>query len=127
MYRDAEALPLPRPSDAARKKNPIWQHKLCAAETSGLHPASNIDMESSYALRRSHDMRKLYVPLTLLGLGGLGWLFLTDRGHQALRWLEDKISAGPDKFLEWNEAAQRELDRIQIALNRVADSLEAAR
>jgi hypothetical protein len=26
--------------------------------------------------------------------------------------------------VEWNEAAQRELDRIQIALNRVAESLE---
>jgi hypothetical protein len=29
-------------------------------------------------------------------------------------------------LLAWNEAAQRELDRIQAALNRVADSLEAA-
>ena len=28
--------------------------------------------------------------------------------------------------LLWNEAAQRELDRIQIALNRVAESLESA-
>ena len=89
-------------------------------------PASNVGMEFSDAVRRPHDMRKLYVPLTLLGLGGLGWLFLTGSGRQALRWVEDKLSAGPEKFLEWNEAAQRELDRIQTALNRVADSLEAA-
>ena len=63
------------------------------------------------------------MPLTMLGLGGLGYLILSERGQQALRWLAENISHGPDRFLEWNEAAQRELDRIQVALNRVADSL----
>ena len=72
-------------------------------------------------------MRKVYLPLTVLGLGGLGWLFLTERGRQALRWLGENLEQGPGRLLEWNEAAQRELDRIQIALNRVAESLEAAR
>jgi hypothetical protein len=72
-------------------------------------------------------MRKLYVPLTLLGLGGIGWLFLTERGREALRWIGEKLPLGPGRLLEWNEAAQRELDRIQIALNRVAEALEAAR
>jgi hypothetical protein len=72
-------------------------------------------------------MRKVYVPLTLLGLGGLGWLFLTDRGREALRWVSDKLERGPEQLLEWNVAAQRELDRIQVALNRVAASLEGAR
>jgi hypothetical protein len=33
----------------------------------------------------------------------------------------------PGALLEWNEAAQRELDRIQTALNRVAQSLEIVR
>jgi len=70
-------------------------------------------------------MRKWTMPLTILGLGGLGYLLLSERGRQALRWISDNVSRGPDKFLEWNEAAQRELDRIQTALNRVADSLQA--
>jgi hypothetical protein len=70
-------------------------------------------------------MRKWTMPLTLLGLGGLGYLFLSERGQQALRWLAENVSRGPEKFLEWNESAQRELDRIQEALNRVADSLQA--
>jgi hypothetical protein len=70
-------------------------------------------------------MRKVYVPLTLLGVGGIGWLFLTERGREALRWIAESLEQG--RLLEWNEAAQRELDRIQIALNRVADSLQAAR
>jgi hypothetical protein len=73
------------------------------------------------------DMRKVYVPLTVLSLGGLGWLFLSERGREALRWISENLQRGPGRLLEWNEAAQRELDRIQVALNRVADSLEAAR
>lgn len=72
-------------------------------------------------------MRKLYLPLTLAGLGGLGWLFLTERGRYALRWAYRNLPLAPERFVEWNDAAQRELDRIQTALNRVADSLAAAR
>jgi hypothetical protein len=71
-------------------------------------------------------MRKWTMPLTLLGLGGLGYLFLSERGQQALRWVAENVSRGPEKFLEWNESAQRELDRIQEALNRVADTLQAS-
>jgi hypothetical protein len=71
-------------------------------------------------------MRKVYVPLTMLGLGGLSWLFLTERGREALHWVVENLQRGPGRLLEWNEAAQRELDRIQVALNRVAESLEAA-
>jgi hypothetical protein len=69
-------------------------------------------------------MRKWYVPVTLLGLGGLGALFLTQRGRNALRWMADNLHRAPENLLEWNEAAQRELDRIQTALNRVAESLQ---
>lgn len=70
-------------------------------------------------------MRKVYVSLTLVGLGGLGWLLLSDRGRQVLHWMNENLQHGPDRLLEWNEAAQRELDRIQTALNRVAESLQA--
>jgi hypothetical protein len=72
-------------------------------------------------------MRRWYVPLTVIGLGGLGYLFLSQRGRQAARWALEHVHEAPDKFLEWNEAAQRELDRIQSALNRVSESLEGAR
>ncbi len=72
-------------------------------------------------------MRKWYLPLTVVGIGGLGWLFLTDRGRNALRWAMEHAHEAPERFLEWNEAAQRELDRIQTALNRVSESLEGAR
>jgi hypothetical protein len=69
-------------------------------------------------------MRKWYVPLTLMGLGGLGVLCLTERGRNAVRWLYTNLH-DPDKLIEWNDAAQRELERIQTALNRVAATLES--
>jgi len=68
-------------------------------------------------------MRSWYVPLTILGISGVGFLLLTTRGRQALRWVAENLQ----NAIEWNEAAQRKLDRIQIALNRVAESLESAR
>jgi hypothetical protein len=72
-------------------------------------------------------MRRWYVPVTVIGLSGLGLFFLTNRGRKAVRWVSENMHHAPDRLLEWNEAAQRELDRIQTALNRVASTLEAAR
>ncbi len=72
-------------------------------------------------------MRKWYVPMTVIGVSGLGILFLTDRGRKAMRWAFENVQRAPEAILEWNEAAQHELDRIQTALNRVAESLGAAR
>jgi len=86
-----------------------------------LQLASNVDMQ----LEAKAKMRKIYVPLTLVGLGGLGWLLLTGHGRRVLHWVSENLERGPDRLLEWNEAAQRELDRIQTALNRVAESLQA--
>jgi hypothetical protein len=72
-------------------------------------------------------MRKWYAPVALLGLGGLGLFLLTERGRGSLRWLSANLHRAPEKLLGWNEAAQRELDHIQQALNRVAETLQTAR
>lgn len=72
-------------------------------------------------------MRKWYVPVTVIGVGGLGVLFLTDRGRKAIRWVFENAQRAPSVILEWNETAQRELDRIQSALNRVSESLGGVR
>lgn len=73
-------------------------------------------------------MRKnWYVPLLIAGIGGLGVYLMSERGRSGLRWLAQNLHRAPDRLLEWNEAAQRELDRIQTALNRVASSLEGVR
>ncbi len=72
-------------------------------------------------------MRKWYLPLAVLGVSGVGVWLLTPRGRATLRWLAENLHRAPEQLLEWNEAAQRELDHIQAALNRVAASLEAVR
>ncbi len=72
-------------------------------------------------------MRKWYVPVTVLGVGGVGVWLLSDGGRRALRWLFETFHRAPSALQEWNESAQSELDRIQAALNRIAESLEPHR
>ncbi len=69
-------------------------------------------------------MRKWFVPLTVLGVGSIGAFLLSERGRNGLRTLLENFRDVPDQLLEWNENAQRELDLIQAALNRIAESLE---
>lgn len=69
-------------------------------------------------------MRRWYVPLTVLGLGSIGAFLLSDRGKNILRAMFEDFGEAPEGWLEWNESAQNELDRIQAALNRIAESLE---
>ena len=69
-------------------------------------------------------MRRWFVPLTVLGLGSIGAFLLSERGRSALRALFEDLDDAPDSWREWNESAQSELDRIQAALNRIAESLE---
>jgi hypothetical protein len=64
-------------------------------------------------------MRKWYVPLTMLGLGGLGLLFVTERGQQAVRALVDTLS-DPDEFMP---GVDRELAQIESALDEIAAEL----
>jgi hypothetical protein len=70
-------------------------------------------------------MRKWYVPMTVMGLGGLGVLLFTDRGRKLINWTLENMPHAQAQLIEWNETAQRELDRIQTALNRVAESLDS--
>jgi hypothetical protein len=69
-------------------------------------------------------MRRWFVPLTMLGLGSIGAFLLSERGRGILRDIFEDFEEAPDRWQEWNENAQSELDRIQAALNRIAESLE---
>lgn len=71
-------------------------------------------------------MRRWYVPLTVLGLGGVGvgaFLF-SERGRKALREIAEKFQQSPEGWRELNESLQSELDRIQAALDRIAETIE---
>jgi len=69
-------------------------------------------------------MRRWYVPLTVLGLGSIGAFLLSERGRNKLRWLMENFQSAPGRWLEWNDNAQSELERIQGALDRIAESLD---
>ncbi|HZM09153.1 MAG TPA: hypothetical protein VFC15_02960 [Candidatus Limnocylindrales bacterium] len=68
-------------------------------------------------------MRKWFVPLTVLGVGGVGAFLLTDKGRETLRRWRARFDEAPERWLEWNENAQLELECIQAALNQIAKSL----
>jgi DNA-binding PadR family transcriptional regulator len=68
-------------------------------------------------------MRKWFVPLTVLGVGGIGAFFFTDKGRETLRRLRARFDEAPEHWEEWNENAQMELERIQTTLNQIAESL----
>lgn len=68
-------------------------------------------------------MRKWAVPLAVLGVGGVGALMLSERGRRAIRWLSYRMQEAPDRIVEWSETTQTELDKIQSAINELAESL----
>jgi len=61
--------------------------------------------------------------MTVVGLSGLGMLLFTERGRRSLLWMLEHLPDASRHFAEWNETAQRELERIQATLNEVAQSL----
>jgi hypothetical protein len=73
---------------------------------------------------RERPMRRWYVPLTVLGIGSIGAFLLSEWGRHTLRAIFEDFHRTPEGWLEWNENAQSELDRLQEALNRIAESLE---
>jgi hypothetical protein len=70
-------------------------------------------------------MTRWYVPLTVLGLGGLGVLFGTDRGRRALERAADFLEQLPEDYSEWMDMTEREIAEIQSAVDQIAASLGA--
>ena len=69
-------------------------------------------------------MRRWYLPLTVLGLGGVGALLLTERGGSVLRRSLERFWEPPEHLLDWNGSLESELGRIQDALDTIAESLD---
>jgi hypothetical protein len=70
-------------------------------------------------------MRKWFVPLTMMGIGGLGALILSETGRRGLEWLFEQMEEAPDRIADWNDSAQSELEKIQASLNELAETLQA--
>jgi len=69
-------------------------------------------------------MRKWLLPLLMLGAGSAGAFLLSERGRAAARRMLEKLQAAPATLDDWNENAQTELERIQLALEQISQSLE---
>ncbi len=70
-------------------------------------------------------MRKWAFPLTVAGIGGLGVLFLATRGRETFNRLLAYMESAPGALREFNEAAECEIARLQLAVDELADSLGA--
>lgn len=73
---------------------------------------------------RGSKMRKWYVPLTVAGIGGVGVFLFSESGRRTLRWIGQYLRWNSEGFLEWNEAADAELKKIQEAVSAIADTLQ---
>jgi hypothetical protein len=69
-------------------------------------------------------MRKWFVPLTVLGVGGISAFLLTARGKETLRRWRAALEQSPERWEDWNENLELELERIQDTLNQIAASLQ---
>jgi hypothetical protein len=70
-------------------------------------------------------MRKWYLPLTVLGLGGLGVLFATEKGREALSRAVDFLDEFPARYSDWSAQTEIEIANIQSAIDKIAHSLGA--
>jgi hypothetical protein len=69
-------------------------------------------------------MKNWYVPVTLLGLSGLGLLFASERGRARVRRVVDQFLEHGDPLGEFNKFCEDQLQMIQENLDRLAEALE---
>ncbi len=72
-------------------------------------------------------MRKWYLPLTVLGVASVAAVVLSERGRESVTRLVGRLQDSPEPFRGWNDAAQREMERLQEALDRLSQTLNVVR
>ena len=71
------------------------------------------------------NLHKWYLSLSVLSVGGMAALALSPGGRQFMRWLVQKMISSPEQLQQWNDNAEKELRRIQDALDRLAEAVQA--
>lgn len=69
-------------------------------------------------------MKNWFLPVTVLGLSGLGILFASDKARDRMRRAFDQILEHGDPFHEFNKFCEEQLDMIQRNLDALAKALE---
>jgi hypothetical protein len=68
-------------------------------------------------------MKKWYLPLVVLGAGGMGALLVSDAGRRLLDRLGEVFADDAKQLSQLNDVAERELENIQKAIDGVAKLL----
>jgi hypothetical protein len=69
------------------------------------------------------SVRKWTIPLTFVGLSGLGAMLFSERGRKLIHSMAERFSGTPGRLAAWNDPAQKELDKIQQAVKELEQSL----
>lgn len=69
-------------------------------------------------------MKNWVLPITVLGLSGLGLLFASERARTQMRGFFDRLASSGDPLGAFNKAIENELENIQRALDQLANALE---
>jgi len=69
-------------------------------------------------------MKNWFLPVTVLGLSGLGLVFASEKGRERVRRAFDHILEHGDPLNEFNKFCEEQLEMIQRNLDRVAQALE---
>ncbi len=69
-------------------------------------------------------MKNWFLPVTVLGLSGLGLLFASERGRERVRRAFDQLFEHGDPLGEFNKFCEEQLQTIQRNLDRLAEALE---
>jgi hypothetical protein len=67
------------------------------------------------------------VPVTVLGLTGMGLFCASKRGREQMRALLDKLAQQGDPLGEFNRLIENQLEAIQRTLEDLAEALEEQR
>jgi len=69
-------------------------------------------------------MKNWFLPVTVLGLSGLGLLFTSERGRERVPREFDQLLEHGDPLGEFNKFCEEQLQTIQDNLDRLAEALE---
>jgi hypothetical protein len=69
-------------------------------------------------------MKNWFLPVTVLGLSGLGLLFASERGRERVFQALDKLLEHGDPLGEFNKFCEDQLEMIQRNLDRISEALE---
>ena len=70
-------------------------------------------------------MKNWLLPLTVLGLSGLGLLFASERNRPRARRIFDNILDHSDPLGEFNKFCEEQLETIQRNLDHLTEALES--